>query len=208
MIASVSRRAHKVRLNSDFRLDIKWWLDFAATFNGRARIIPSAEPAVAVYSDASLSGFGATHGNDWLAGTFTGSRTNYAKWLGHHYAGSQDGGCVTTNINVLEMWPVLKAVERWGHLWTDRTVVMVTDNTQVKAALNTGRSVNGTTMGWLREIFWSSITNNFEIQAVYINTLDNVVCDSLSRLDSYKNIARIRAVDEGKLMCCHVIFVC
>ena len=82
------------------------------------------------------------------------------------------------NINVLEVWPVLAAVRRWGHLWDSRTIVFVTDNTQVKAALNLGRSRNKTTMVWLHLIFWSSVRYNFDVQSVYINTKDNIICDS------------------------------
>ncbi len=209
MVASVKKSAHKVRLNDEFRLDLKWWLEFAGKFNGKAKIIKSTEPCIAVYSDASLTGFGAAHGNDWLAGNFDakGAR-KMGGWLGHHFAEAKDAGCRTDNINVLELWPVLQGVRRWGHEWGNRTVVFVTDNTQVRAALNTGRSRNKTTMAWLRLIFWMSITNNFDVQSVYINTRDNVVCDSLSRLDAYKNIARIRDADVAKAMCCHDIFQC
>ena len=86
--------------------------------------------------------------------------------------------------------------------------MFVTDNTQVMAALNSGRSKNKTTMSWLRLIFWMSIHHNFDIQSVYINTRDNVVCDSLSRLNKFVNIARIRDADVAKAMCCHDIFHC
>ena len=53
-----------------------------------------------------------------------------------HFAEVGDKGCNTNNINVLELWPVLVGVRRWGHLWRDRTVVFMTDNTQIRAALN------------------------------------------------------------------------
>ena len=208
LISSVRRNHHKVRLNEDFRLDLEWWLKFAAIFNGKARIIPPGMPAVSVYSDASLAGFGATHGDDWLAGVFgehTGLDTG---WLGHHLAASKDTGCNTNNINVLEMWPILEGVRRWSKNWSDTPVVFVTDNTQVQAALNSGRSKNKTTMGWLRLIFWESVKYNFDVTSVYINTKNNTICDSLSRLTSFKNIARIRDADVADKMCCHHIFKC
>ena len=209
MISSVKRNHHKVRLNEDFRLDLRWWLDFAAVFNGKARIIPLDGASMSVYSDASLAGFGATHGDDWLAGFFGEEREAGAGgWLGHHLSTNKDIGCNTENINVLELWPILEGVRRWGKGWTDTPVVFVTDNTQVQAALNTGRSRNKTTMGWLRLIFWESVKYNFEISSVYINTRDNIICDSLSRLTSFKNIARIRDADVADMMCCHHIFKC
>ena len=81
--------------------------------------------------------------------------------------------------------------------------MFVMDNTQVQAALYTGRSRNKLMMAWLRLIFWESINNNFEIQSVYISTKVNTVCDSLSRLDKFESIARIRDVDVNAYMCCH-----
>lgn len=207
LIASVKKRDHKIRLNDEFRLDLRWWLEFSANFNGRARIIQPRQSVLAVYSDASLFGFGATHNADWLAGCFKFSDERELQgWLGHHFVGSADSGCRTENINVLELWPVLAGVRRWGHLWSDRTVVFITDNTQVLAAINSGRSKNKTSMAWLRLIFWASVKHNFDIQSVYINTRDNIVCDSLSRLGAFKNIARIRDADTAGLMCCHHMF--
>ena len=206
LIASVRSNHHKVRLTEEFRLDVKWWIEFAAAFNGKAKIVAPCGPALSIYSDASLSGFGATHGDDWIAGTFNG--TVEVPGLGHHRCGAEDKGCDTDNINVLEMWPVLQGVRRWSSGWKDANVVCITDNTQVLAAINSGRSTNKTTMRWLRLIFWESVRHNFIIKAIYINTKDNVVCDSLSRLSCFKNVARVRDVDTAKRMCCHHIFNC
>lgn len=63
--------------------------------------------------------------------------------------------------------------------------LFVTDNTQVMAALNSGRSRNKTTMAWLRLIFWAFITYNFDIQSVYINSRSNIICNSVSRLNKF-----------------------
>lgn len=207
MLSKCRGRNYKVRLNEDFREDLYWWLDYMAVFNGKTKIIPTDKPVIAMYSDSSRKGFGALYGADWIAGTFQENK-DLKQWLGHHWADADDKNCDTDNINVLEMWPVLKGVEKWGPEWRDKTIIVVTDNTQVRAALNTGRSTNKTTMRWLRKIFWCSIMNNFDIQSVYINTKNNVICDSLSRLDAFKNIARIRDVDVMGRMCCHTLFLC
>ena len=209
LISSAKKAGHKVRLNEDFRLDLKWWLEFANKFNGKAKIIPSTDPAIAVYSDSSKFGFGALHGEDWAAGAFEFKKSRELQaWLGHHFVFADDAGCRTDNINVLELWPILVGVRRWGSLWKDKTVIFVTDNTQVMAALNSGRSKNKITMRWLRLIFWASINFNFDVQSVYINTKNNVICDSLSRLDKFQSIARIRDADQAKVLCCHKVFDC
>ena len=48
--------------------------------------------------------------------------------------------------------------------------------------------------------------NNFHVKSVYIKTKSNVICDSLSRLDKFKNVARIQDADQDLAMCCHDIF--
>ena len=207
LISSVRKASHRVRLSEEFRLDLAWWVQFAAVFNGKAGMISPSSPSYSVYSDASLKGYGASHGDDWVAGFFNGGGESWLD-LGHHMGGADDLGCMTDNINVLEMWPVLVGVRRWAKEWCDSNIVFITDNTQVLAALRTGRSKNKTTMRWLRLIFWESVTHNFNIRAVYINTNDNVICDSLSRLSSYRNIVRLRDADVAGRMCCHHLFEC
>ena len=209
LIASAKKAAHKVRLNDEFRKDLCWWLEFASKFNGKAKIIPSTEPVLSVYSDSSKFGFGALHGDDWVAGAFDfKGEKELMGWLGHHFVYADEEGCRSDNINVLELWPIVVGVRRWGPSWKNRSVVFVTDNTQVMAGLNSGRSKNKLSMAWLRVIFWASITHNFEVKSVYVNTKANVICDSLSRLDKFKNIARIRDADQASRMCCHKLFNC
>ena len=57
-------------------------------------------------------------------------------------------------------------------------------------------------MKWLRLIFWLSITHKIGDQSVYINTCDNIVCESLRRLDVFKNIAWKRDADVALVMYC------
>jgi hypothetical protein len=177
--------------------------------NGKASIIPPSVPPVSVYSDASLYRFGATHGTEWVAGCFNFKKAKGIQaWLCHHFVYADDIGCCMDNINVLELWHILVGVRRWGACWANKTVVFVTDNTQVKATINSGRSKNKTTMAWQRLIFWASVQHNFKVQSVYINTKVNIICHSLSRLDEIKSIARIRDADRASVLCCHHIFDC
>ena len=90
-------------------------MEFATTFNGKAKIIKLSLPYIAVYSDASLFGFSATHDHDWLAGAFKFNDEKMLHgWLGHHLETAKDVGCRKSNINVLELWPILAGVRRWG----------------------------------------------------------------------------------------------
>lgn len=54
------------------------------------------------------------------------------------------------NINVLELWAVVAAVERWASLIKNTTVDLMVDNRQVLCMLGNGASVNTQCMDWLR----------------------------------------------------------
>ena len=97
-------------------------------------------------------------------------------------------------------------MERWGPSWRNQRVCAVTDNTQVMWALRKGRSKNKFSMVWLREIFWLSVTHNFVIDSVYISTHDNILCDSLSRLDDEESISKIKERMSEDSMCCYHLF--
>ena len=208
LCASVSKPFYKVRLSAAFQKDLQWWLEFADFFNGECEFFRTNRATLATYSDSSTgSGFGAIHNNDGLAGGwFEDDKKIMKKWLGHHYCDTEEL-CYKKNgdpehINVLEMWPVLQAANRWGHLWGGADVCMVTDNTQVRGALLKGRSKNAITMEWLRRIFWLSVVHNFNIVSIYIPSEENNVCDALSRLVDPRSIERLKEADPHHLMCC------
>ena len=46
------------------------------------------------------------------------------------------------NISVLELYPVLCAVQKWGHCWRDSVVNIFTDNSAVEVMLRKGVSSN------------------------------------------------------------------
>ena len=106
------------------------------------------------------------------------------------------------NINVYELWPVLVGLKRWGHLYKNTRVHAITDNMQVLAMLNTGRSKNKLCMEWLREIFWLCFVYNIEIFSTYIKSEDNVLADHLSRLDYNKVPEKCTKFLLDNNMCC------
>ena len=99
-------------------------------------------------------------------------------------------------------FPILAGARRWGDSWIDRKICMVTDNTTVMHAINSGRSKCKKVMSGLRELFWLSITHKYQIFSVYIKSADNIICDSLSRLNEYVSFSRIVAADSLQIMCC------
>lgn len=87
-----------------------------------------------------------------------------------------------SNINVLELWPIVCALQRWGILMKDSEVECVSDNMQVIYMLKTGRSKNVPCMYWLRELFWICLIYDIFLSPTYIRSEDNKVADILSRV--------------------------
>ena len=180
--ASYSRASKAIPLDGSILADLEWWLKFCDCFNGKACIICDLHP-VPMYSDSSFQGFGAWMGRDWLAGCWSQDSLPCDFDFGcSHLESGPSFDSAPRNINVLELWPVILGIRRWGPYFKNCFVHVVTDNMQVLALLCTGRSSNKLCMSWLRELFWMCFIWNIDIKASYIKSADNHLADALSRL--------------------------
>ena len=170
----------RVRLSKGFQMDLRWWNSFASWFNGEARIIHDVMPGFTLTTDSSMEGFGAVSGVDWLAGSWDYDLSSRCDM--HDHLQPAPSTALPRNINVLELYPVLLSLIRWGHLWRDRKVLCLSDNTQVVRAISTGRSANDSSMQMLRNIFWLCVKYNCHLVSEYVPGVDNVVPDYLSRM--------------------------
>ena len=187
LAASYSRASRAVPLDEAIRADFQWWLSFCQTFNGRACIIRGLHP-VPLYSDSSFLGFGAWVGLDWLYGLWADDTYHSPLPVGcGHLEGPPRFDIPPKNINVYELWPVVIGIKRWAPYFRNARIHVITDNMQVLAMLNTGRSSNKLCMSWLREIFWTCFINNSDVYASYIRSEDNILADALSRV-AYSNM--------------------
>ena len=190
------------RIPIDVKAYLEWWLNLSKYFNGSSKIVKeiSIDPIV---SDSSLKGFGVYMGTDWCAGTWDDDdyillSSNCSHVVSRPLCESFDNN----NINVLEFWPILVGVKRWAHLLRDKKTVVFTDNTQVMYMLLNGRSSNATCMQWIRELFWICAIYNIDLEPKYINTKDNVVADTLSRIPYCNVSSKLEMLLCGVSLCC------
>lgn len=149
---AAQNKSKYIRLNVMVRDDINWCEKFAAVFNSKAAI-QNEWFQFPIVSDSSRKGFAAYAGDDWIAGTWDNSMVVDSSCV--HIVPPPLIDCFdVTNINVLELWPVVKALQRWCVIMKNKKVECKTDNMQVFYMLKTGRSKNVSCMSWLREIFW------------------------------------------------------
>ena len=77
---------------------------------------------------------------------------------------------------------VIVAARHWCHLWTNKRVLVMSDNSTTVAGVNRGSSRSPVIMKYLRYMFWLSAVYNFRLTAMHIPGADNVLADKISRL--------------------------
>ena len=192
-----------IRIPSEARSDIKWWHSFCGIFNGVAKINNSLHEQPMV-SDSSFKGFAVYLGRDWLAGSWEQGMLDISVTNCGHLVNEPPAelGGTDPNINVFELWPIVMGIKRWANKLRDMSVLVFTDNTQVLYMLLNGKSSNKNCMSWLREIFWICMIYNIEILPRYINTSNNLVADTLSRLLYFNSGEEIANKIRGADLCC------
>ena len=177
--------------------DLDWWLKFCAPFNGKRKIEYEEYP-IPLISDSSLKGFAVYKGKEWLGGTWEGKIALENSSCGHITSPPGMDTYDRSNINELELWPILEGLRCWYPEFKGKSITIFTDNTQVMYMLRKGTSTNSTCMEWLREIFWITKIFNIRIVAKNVNTKSNMVADTLSRLLYIKTEGEARKCLEGK----------
>lgn len=197
---AASNKSKCIRLTSVVRDDIKWWRKFAALFNGKATIQQGWYMSPIV-SDSSKRGFAAFTDDDWLCGNWEGQEM-FDTACYHVVSSPSCNYYDEENINVLELWPIVCALQRWCVHMKNSKVEWVTDNMQVLYMLKTGRSKNVTCMYWLRELFWICLIYNIFLSPTYIRSEDNKIADTLSRVQYPEHAAGIEEILSDVNLCC------
>ena len=146
----------KFRLDSSFRSDITWWVNFLQTFNGTRMFLDNL-PTVDVATDTCPISAWRYFRGDWFYRNFS---LDSPEWD-------------TLHINHKETLAIVLAATWWGRLWSNQRVVINSDNQAAVHIINKGTTSNPLVMQALRALFWLSAVNNFHITAVYLEGANN-----------------------------------
>ena len=156
---------HKTKLSVSFLDDIDWWIECLDTFNGKCMFNNSYHPEL-VHVDACTVGAGMAFASDWA----------YVNW-------DLDWPEVASlHINFKEVLAIVHAAQRWGHLWSNKRIIILTDSECAKAIIMKGTTRNDLIMKYLRQLFWVSVQFNFELECIHISGVNNKLPDTISRL--------------------------
>ena len=166
-----SRPYHYIRISPGARLDLEAWLVFLSEFNGitllRQRRWVSSKK-LHLFTDAATScGYGAVLGNEWAAGRWPD------EWKSFH-------------ISVMELYPIVLALELWNSQLTHQSIVFHCDNLAVCHIINSHSSKDPTIMILIRRLVVCAMKSNILFHAVHVPGLLNPLADALSRQDMVK----------------------
>ena len=158
-----------VRLTTEFQQDVQWWLHFLPTFNGVCLFYDDqwlSNVDLHIYTDSSDIAAAGFYDGSWFVVPFTGA-----------FAPLQ-----ALSINWRELFAVTVAAATFGHHWSAKRIMFHCDNQSIVDILCSGTSKSDLIMTLVRELFFIAAKYQFEMSACYVNTRDNSVADSLSRL--------------------------
>ena len=155
-----------IRLNTEARADLAVWHCFLYSFNGVTMIIDSnwiSSDAIKLYTDAaSTQGFAAVFGHRWFNGKFPQIWQSY-------------------NIAILELFPIVAALELWGSYLSNHSVLFITDNQAIVEVINKQTAKNPHLMRLVRRLVISALKCNIYFKSKHIPGKYNVIADKLSR---------------------------
>ena len=133
MISTVAKQLdHFIRLNQAARSDIRWWYEFAESWNGTSMIIQAKKdnPDLVMTSDASRS---------WGCSAFICKQWFMLQWP----TGS-------THIMTKELIPIVIGAAIWGREWAGKVILCQSDNAAVVAVTNSRVSRDAEVMHLIR----------------------------------------------------------
>ena len=158
---------HYTRISHEARADMSAWLEFISSFNGRCLFLPdrwASSDSVKLYTDSAGSlGYAAVFGKNWFNGRWPQNWQNY-------------------HISFLELFPIIAALEIWGHLIANHCVLFFSDNTAVVEISNGQSAKDRDLMVLIRRLTICAMRFNILFKAKHIPGKYNIIADKLSRL--------------------------
>ena len=107
----------------------------------------------------------------------------------------------TKNIVLLELFPIVVALEIWGAFFKGKRILIRTDNKGVVYAINCLTSKSPPVIVILRYLVFKCLSLNIWLKAIHVAGRDNDLVDSLSRLQMDRFFQLFPEADRVGLPC-------
>lgn len=156
---------HHASLNKGVKDDLRVWLRFLENYNGRCffiskKVLNSTE--LHIFTDACKFGYAGIFQNSYFYGHFP------SWWQ-------------SQNITLLELYPIVLAVETWFSEFANRRVIFHTDNKALVSVINSQTSRETGVMILIRRLVLFCLEHNIVFSSVHIRGSSNSASDALSR---------------------------
>ncbi len=154
-----------VRLNKDFKSDLRWWDLFLPSWNGVSLLQTpvKAPPAIIMSTDASGS---------WGCG---------AVWPPHWFQVPWDPNWSENNIAVKELVPIVLAAAVWDRCWSHHRVLVLSDNMAVVEIFKSRSCRDSDLLHLLRCLHFIEARWDMVLWVQHIPGRVNIAVDALSR---------------------------
>jgi hypothetical protein len=164
------------KLEASLLADIEWWIKFAPLFNGVSVIIDDTPLSLAFlnlifYTDSSGHACAGVWNDEWFSYQFTGEDKIQLPFIHHR-----------------ELYAIVCLCRTWKQALTGKTILVYCDNSAAVEAINSGRCIDKIMMKLIRELFYVCALSSFQVRAIHIPGVHNVLADALSR-DSLRHKA-------------------
>jgi hypothetical protein len=171
---TVNKIHHHINLNMEAQADISWWAEFLPEWDQRSLIpIPQKilSSDIKLFTDASDQGYGAIYGSAWIQGDWGEDKDAHS-------------------IDFRELFSIVAAVMTWGHKWSGKRIVFITDNKPITQVWNSGSSPSTELMSLVRPLFLFAAKHGFSIAFKFIFGSKNLIADALSRfqMDVFRSL--------------------
>ena len=173
---TIKQLHHHIRLATDARLDIHWWLDFLPQWSGKTLILENhwtLSTRMKLFTDASGTiGWG-------------------AYWCGKWFQGCWSKLQLCMDIAWKELFAIVMAVHTRGSLWQRQKILFHCDNQAVISIWESGTTRAKEIMALVRLLYYSAAKYNINVCVTHIAGTENVIADCLSRFqqDKFKKLA-------------------
>ncbi len=174
----------RARVGYELKQDLLMWKEFLLSEPFYKRFVDTghlSSEEVQWFTDASGSpdlGYGCYLGGTWFQ----------QRWPPGFIATGKTSTCL------LELIAVVASILKWANKFPNKKVLLHCDNQATVQILNKLTLKCKYCMEIVRVIVGTCMVHNFRVEALYVNTLDNGIADSLSRFQQERFFQLVRGV--------------